>query len=169
MTEFQGALLLAQLTRLEKQTLKGPVNAEILHQELRDVPGIRLLDNEPRMTRRCYHFYSFSLDTEKPGVSVSRFIEALAAEGAPAGRGYDEPVYANGFFQKANQAGARHPIIAPFAGKGLDYSKVSCPVCDQVCRERVWIRQSALLAEADDMRALAAAVRKVVETIEEIR
>lgn len=169
MTEFQAALLLAQLARLEKQTLKRQANAEILNCELRGVEGIRVLDNDPRMTRRSYHIYIFLVDTEKLGVSAARFIEALVAEGAPAFRGYGKPLYANGLFRKANQPGTRHPIIAPFVGKGVDYSNVSCPVCEQVCRDAVWIWQSALLAEEEDMRAIAATVRKVVENIEEIR
>jgi dTDP-4-amino-4,6-dideoxygalactose transaminase len=169
MTEFQGALLLAQLTRLEKQTLKRQTNAELLDRELRGVPGICPLDNDPRMTRRSYHIYIFRVDTEKLGISVSRFIEALAAEGVPAYGGYGKPIYANGLFQKASQGRARHPIIAPFAGKGLDYSKVSCPVCEQVCQDAVWIWHNALLAEEDDMRAIAATVRRVVENIGELR
>ena len=169
MTEFQGALLLAQLTRLEEQTLKRQANAERLNRELRGVRGIRLLDNDPRMTRRSYHIYIFRVDTEKLGIPIARFIEALTAEGVPAYSGYGKPIYANGLYQNANQAKAPHPITAPFAGKGVDYSKVSCPVCEQVCRDAVWIWQNALLAEEDDMCAIAATVRKVVDNIEEIR
>ena len=169
MTEFQGALLLAQLTRLEAQTVKRQANAELLTRELRGIPGIRLLENDPRVTRRSYHIYIFLVDSEQFGISAARFVEALAAEGVPAYNGYGKPLYANGLFRKANQARMRHPISAPLAGRGLDYSDVQCPACEQVCRDAVWIWQNALLAEEDDMRAIAATVRKVVENIEAIR
>ena len=59
--------------------------------------------------------------------------------------------------------------MTPLAGKGVDYSQVRCPACERVCREAIWIWQNALLAEADDMRAIAATIRKVVENIETIR
>ncbi len=169
MTDFQGALLLSQLSRLEKQTLKRQANAALLDRELRGVPGICPLKNDPRMTRRSYHIYIFRVDTGKLGVSVSRFIEALAAEGVLAYRGYSKPIYSNGLFQNASQGGARHPIKRPFAGKGMDYSKVCCPVCEQVCQDAVWVWHNALLAEEDDILAMAATIRRVVENIEEIR
>ena len=161
MTEFQAAVLLAQLGRLDKQVARRIANAETLDRALRDMPGIRPLAEEPRMTRRSYHMYIFRVDESTLGVSRDRFIEALNAEGVPASKGWYQPLYANRVFQNARR-GPTHGITAPLVGKGVDYSKVRCPVCEQVCRDAVWIPQNVLLAGKKDFRAVASAIEKVV-------
>lgn len=161
LTEFQAAVLLAQLGRLEQQTLARQASAEILDRALAGVPGVRLLAPEPRTRRRSYHLYIFRVEEAALGISRDRFLEALNAEGVPATKGWYRPLYANGVFRNAHR-GPAHGIRAPLAEKGVDYSKVSCPVCEQVCRDVVWIPQNALLAREADIRALATAIEKVV-------
>jgi dTDP-4-amino-4,6-dideoxygalactose transaminase len=168
MTEFQAAILLAQLARLEKQTLKRQANAQILDRELREVPGIRLLAPEPRMTRRSYHMYIFRVNEQELGISRDRFIAALEAEGVPASKGWYRPIYGNGVFQNAHR-GPANGISAPLFGKGVDYTDVHCPVCEQVCRDAVWIPQNVLLADASKMRLVAAAIQKVVANSVQLR
>ncbi|MBI3853167.1 MAG: DegT/DnrJ/EryC1/StrS family aminotransferase [Verrucomicrobia bacterium] len=168
MTEFQAAVLLAQLSRLEKQTLKRQANAQILDRELREVPGIRLLAPEPRMTRRSYHMYIFRVDEKMLSVSRDKFLDALIAEGVPASKGWYQPLYANGVFRNANQ-GPANGISAPLFGKGVDYTKVQCPVCEQVCRDAVWIPQNVLLANEDRIRLVAQAIQKVVANADQLR
>jgi dTDP-4-amino-4,6-dideoxygalactose transaminase len=98
LTEFQAALLLAQLGRLEGHTLRRQANARILDEGLAGIPGIITLEQDPRMTRRSYHLYCFRLDLRRLGVPRERFLQALAAEGVPAWAGYDKPLYANPLF-----------------------------------------------------------------------
>ena len=43
----------------------------------------------------------------------------------------------------------------------LDYRTVSCPACEQACREACWIAQSVLLGSAADMDDIVAAAAKV--------
>jgi hypothetical protein len=52
--------------------------------------------------------------------------------------------------------------VSPLSGKGLDYTRVSCPVCEQVCRDALWIPQNVLLAPEADINAVADAIEKVV-------
>jgi len=159
-TEFQAALLLAQLKRLDGQTRRRQQNASILDQALEGTSGIRLSRAAPEMTRRSYHMYVFRLDEEAIGWCRAEFLRALQAEGVPAWEGWYQPLYRNGLFQRAND-GPRHGIRSPLAGQGLDYSQVCCPVCEQVCRDAVWIPQHVLLAEEADMVRVADAIRKV--------
>jgi len=51
MTEFQTALLLAQLERLPEQTERRWRNARLLASKLEGIPGIRPLPWDPRITR----------------------------------------------------------------------------------------------------------------------
>ena len=161
LTEFQAAILLAQLARLESQIARRQASADLLNDALRALPGIRLLAPEPRVTRRSYHIYIFRVDEAVLGRSRDEFLAALNAEGVPASRGWYHPLYANGVFRNATQ-GPANGISAPLYGKGVDYTQVHCPVCEQVCRDAVWIPQHVLLADEPAMRSLAEAVRKIV-------
>jgi len=79
----------------------------------------------------------------------------------PASAGWYRPLYRNGLFANAH-VGPPHGIRAPLAGMGVDYRDVSCRVCEQVCRDAVWIPQNVLLAEDARILRLAEAIRKVV-------
>jgi predicted transcriptional regulator len=57
--------------------------------------------------------------------------------------------------------GPPHGIRAPLAAKGARYDTVCCPVCEQVCRDAVWIPQNVLLAGDSQIEVLAAAIRKI--------
>lgn len=162
LTEFQAAILLAQLERLPEQMARREANAAVLDRALAGIPGIHLQPGEPRMTRRSYHMYIFRVEEPALGLSRDRFLEALSAEGVPASKGWYQPLYRNGVFQNAHQ-GPAHGITAPLAGKGVDYTRVHCPVCEQVCRDAVWIAHPALLAGESQVRLIADAVAKVVE------
>lgn len=168
LTEFQAAILLAQLGRLEQQILRRQRSASLLDEALADVPGIRLLSAAPRMTRRSYHMYIFRLDEQRLGIPRSRFLEALQAEGVPASEGWYRPLYRNAVFANAH-VGPPHPIRSPLAGMGVDYRQVHCPVCEQVCRDAVWIPQNVLLGDEVQIRLLAEAICKVAHNAAQLR
>ena len=164
LTEFQAAILLAQLTRLEAQTLKRQANAAILDEVLSGTPGITVLTNDVRMTRRSYHFYTFRIRPDELGVGREKFIEALAAEGVPASPGYSTPLYKNPVFHHLDE----EPAARSFADS-VDYSEVCCPVCEAVCADAVWLPQAFLLADEQAVRDAAAAIVKVCENIGELK
>ncbi len=169
LTEFQAAILLGQLTRLEDQTLKRQSNAAILNEALQGLPGIAVPADEPRMTRRSYHRYVFRVKPDELGVPPERFIEALAAEGVPAGPGYPIPLYKNPLFQKSGEGPAFCPTSCPYYGRKIDYTTVCCPVCEAVCCDTVWLSHTMLLADERAIRDVASAIKKVCENAGELR
>jgi dTDP-4-amino-4,6-dideoxygalactose transaminase len=155
LTEFQAALLLAQLSRLEEHTLRRQVNGAFLTERLRDIPGICVVREDPRITRRAYHLYTLRIEPQTLGITRKQFVDALAAEGVPASEGYGRPLYKMAVFQ--NLKGMRaNPGIA------LDYTQVNCPVCERACDETVWLFHTLLLADASAMRDVVSAIEKVV-------
>jgi hypothetical protein len=84
----------------------------------------------------------------------------LNAEGVPASKGWYRPLYANNVFMNAHQ-GPPHGIRSPLAAKGVRYDNVCCPICEQVCKDAVWIPQNVLLAGDGQIETLARAIRKV--------
>ena len=69
MTEFQGAILLQQLKRLEAQNARRRENAAYLSERLAQIPGIVTLRVPEYATRHSYHLYMFCLDEQALGVS----------------------------------------------------------------------------------------------------
>lgn len=169
MTEFQAAILLAQLGRLCEQIRRREQSARLLDQRLASIPGIHLIKPAPKMTRRSYHMYIFRLNLEELRVPRDRFVDALNAEGIPASRGWYRPLYSNVMFQNLREDGADNSIIAPVAGLDVDYSTVNCPVAEQVCKDAVWIPQTVLLADDKGIGSVADAVEKVVHNVQELR
>ena len=155
LTELQGALLLAQLDRLEQQTLKREENIALLNAQLQGVPGIHLPPRDPRVTRRSWHLYNFRyVASEFGGLPRAKFLEALAAEGVPASPGYMCPVYRNPAFQDL---------------PGAPHKDTCCPVSERLCAEEaVWMTHSMFLGTADDMMDVARVIRKIQENRNEL-
>lgn len=165
MTEFQAALLLCQLDRLQQQTERRDRNGLFLNRALGVIPGIRPLVRDESITRHAYHLYVFRYDAETFGGIPRRvFLEALQAEGIPCSAGYPVPLYGQPLFARR--------AFGPFTGyrhnrPDLDYSRSACPVCEKACREEAcWITQSVLLGEESDMQDIARAVTKIFESRE---
>jgi dTDP-4-amino-4,6-dideoxygalactose transaminase len=167
MTEFQAAILVAQLGRARNQMRVREISAGILTEALHRVPGIKVMGVNAGHTRRSYHMYVFRVDEALLGISRDELIAALNAKGIPASKGWYRPLYANGVFQNANGA-EPHGIKGALAGRGLDYRAVHCPVCEQVCRDAVWIPQQVLLGERDQIARLAAILLGVIESAQKL-
>lgn len=161
LTEFQAAILLAQLGRLPSQVTTRARNAAIIDQRLSELSGVQVLSPMPSMTRRSYHMYIFRVNPTTLGATRTLFIEAVRAEGVPVSAGWYRPLYQNGVFKKAH-VGPAHGVRSPLAAKGVDYTNVSCPVCEEVCEDAVWIPQNVLLADEPAIHKLIDAVEKVV-------
>lgn len=85
LTEFQAAILLAQMSRVEEQARHRSQNAAYLTKMLSDIPGVKPQKLYNGCTRNAWHLYMFRYDGALPR---DRFIEALKAEGVPCSSGY---------------------------------------------------------------------------------
>jgi len=170
MTELQAAILLGQLTRLKAQTLKREENATYLDEKLKDIRGVRVMKKDSRITRRSYHLYIFRYIKEEWGeIERDRFIEALNKEGIPCNKGYPYPLYKNPLFSRKGEGPRYCPIRCPYYGKEIDYTKISCPNTERICKEAIWIGHPVLLAEKEDMQDIVRAIIKIRENLEEIK
>lgn len=149
LTEFQAAILLAQLERLEEQTARRQSNARGLTGLLRGIPGIAPPDVPAWAAGHAWHIYVFRFLEQEFGLPRGLFLEALAAEGIPATCGYAHPLYRNPLF------------LEP--GLPLDYRQFAelCPAAEQACREAVWLEHRLLLGTEQDMEDIAAAIGKI--------
>lgn len=170
-TEYQAAIGLAQLERLEEQTRVRNVNAQYLKSRIQDIPGIvphRLYKN---VTRAAYHLFPFLYKEEEfNGMSRDRFLEALQSEGVPCSGGYSELIkmpflknaFNSRFFQKF------------YPKEQLNYDKYAeankCPANEKLCnKQAVWIPQNVLLGSQTDMDDIANAIDKIHKNADKIK
>ena len=162
MTEFQAALLQAQITRLEAQAKTRDDNAAYLTGRLAQIPGIAPAKMYDGCTRNAWHLYMFRYDpAEFSGLSRAQFLKALAAEGIPASAGY-APLNTQPFLETALSSRG-FKAIYPSQRLAAWRERNRCPENDRLCAEAVWLTQTMLLGPRQDMDDIAAAVLKVRE------
>ncbi len=162
-SEYQAAVGLAQMARLETQTNTRNENADYLRRKLRDIPGIvphRLYENA---TRAAYHLFPFRYQEEQfHGLSRANFLRALRAEGIPCTEGYGPDLNRAPYLQDAFQS---KNIQLMYPKEMLDFDgyveRNRCPKNEQLCRETVWLSQNLLLGDTSDMDDIVRAIEKV--------
>jgi len=160
MTEFQAAILLAQLERLPGHTALREGNAAYLGELLDEIPGVTPRTRDLRVTQHAWHLYMFFYDKDAfGGLPRGDFINALRAEGIPCSPGY-QPLYRAPAFRRA--WGEQRGLIEPWAEDVAGLPEVEpCPVCERACQETVWLYQWQLLSDKQGMEGVATAIRKV--------
>ncbi|HIQ20002.1 MAG TPA: DegT/DnrJ/EryC1/StrS family aminotransferase [Planctomycetes bacterium] len=167
MAEYQAAILLAQMERLEEQTSRRVENAAHLTSRLEPIPGIIPHKLNDGATRAAYHLYAFRYQQEEfGGVPRSTFLRALSAEGVPCSGGYS-PLNKCDFLEHAFQSKNFKKMYSP---KQIERARQlsECPENDRLCTEAVWIFQSLLLGSRQDMDDIADAVEKIYENRDQL-
>jgi dTDP-4-amino-4,6-dideoxygalactose transaminase len=156
MTEFQAAVLLPQLDRLQVQMAKRSANARLLGDILNGIEGVHPVAYDPRITSHAYHLYLFHIDSAAAiRAGKEEIMRRLSAEGVPVLYGY-HPLN-------------RNPAIIRETAKrlGKDAEPHPCPVAETASGQTVlWLYQNVLLAEEDTMHLIGAAIQKVIHSFD---
>ena len=161
MSELHAAFVAAQLTRLEDIVTKRSRLGNLLTTELEGVRGFatHLVDKEDRCS---YWFYLARLVPKELSCDRAQFTKALAAEGASFSNGYiATPVYGLPMFQKHGFFAGHWPI-KELGLTAMDYTKVHCPVTEEILKTCMLFRVNEAMDE-EYIRAVARAVRKVAK------
>jgi dTDP-4-amino-4,6-dideoxygalactose transaminase len=157
--EFQGAILNAQLDRLEKQTVTRDRHGQYLATQLARIPGLHPQKRPEYCTRHSYHLFMLRLDPQEFGAPRPAVIQALQAEGIPCSGGYGLSLHHQPMF--------RNRAFGPYlhrAARRLNYSRTRCPNSDLICRDQgLWLEHSIFLGPRADMDDIARAFAKVYE------
>jgi len=162
MTEYQAAVGLSQIKRLEKDTALRNENAKYLTSRIKDIPGIvphKLYDG---VTRCAYHLYPFRYKKEHfNNAPREKFLAALSAEGVPCSGGYG-PQYRDGLIEVALNS---KNFTRSFPKERLDKyrQELNYPGNEQLCQEAVWLTQNMLLGSKSDTGDIADAIQKIYE------
>ncbi len=171
LTEFQGAVLLAQLDRYPALLARREKNGRAVVSMLDEQGVLEPIRRPEEATGHAYHFVMLKYDSAKfGGVPKSRFLEALNAEGITnVHGGYGKTVYRHPVLHDRKVGARGCPLTCPYYGRDVDYTTFDCPVAERaVNQEAIWIKQNVLLAESKDMKDIVDAVAKIHEHAEEL-
>ena len=165
LSEWQGAVLLAQLTRLDEQTARRNANGRLLDRMLGEIAGITPQSHDARVTRNGHYAYIFHLDTRAfAGISNQQFVDALEAEGIPTQAPYP-PIHKLDVF---TSGAYRDRLSGAQAQANHDFLMDAFPNSFRESDETVWITQNALLGDEEDMTEIVAAIQKIQENARDL-
>jgi len=158
LSEWQGAVLSAQLTRLDEQTTHRHKNARLLDRLLGAIAGITPQKLASQCTRNGQYAYIFHVDRSAfGGISTEKFIAAMNAEGIPNQASYP-PLHA---LEEFNSGEYRRKLTGRQAEEPHPFLKRDFPETHRAAWETVWIPQPVLLGDEQDMHEIATALKKI--------
>jgi len=161
MTEWQAAILDAQMDKLDEQIEKRMANAKYLNSLLSQIPCVEPMAHDERVTRNSYHLFVFKYKSEAcKDLPRDIFLKALAAEGVPCSPGYIS-LYKQAMLQSDEMKRA--------TGSKIEYAKLHLENTEKAtAKEGVWFTQNLLLGEKEDIDDIANAIIKVYENVDEL-
>lgn len=169
MTEFQAAILEAQLERLPKQARTRLANIEYFEKRLHGTPGLALLKRDTRVTCvAAYQFVFKYLPENFGGIRRAAFLGALEMEGIPCDGLFYEPVYRSALFPVEV---ADFPALTWNRPEPLDLkTSYHCPVSERAAyEEAVWLPHHLFLGSRKDTDDIADAILKVCDNMNDLR
>ena len=168
MTEFQGALLRAQLDRFKERHVLGKhERGRYLADRLREIDGVEPLKKDERITQRGYYFFVIRYNSNAfDGVPRDRFVEALKAEGVPCDVGYGVPLYKQPAFNKREITRWLPESAKPWP----DYEHLYLPVSERFCsEEQITLPHQLLLLGEAKLQLVADAIVKIKKHCDELK
>lgn len=160
MTEWQAAVLLAQLERFPEQQARRNANAQWLNTELAKIPGVVPQARDPRTTSQGNYCYVVMIDPEVVGASREQVRLALAAEGIPLTMSYP-PLHHLEVVTAADGLAPRYRTPGHVRAGAL-------PVTERLADTSLWCKTAVLMGERADAQHVVDAVAKVVAHAEEL-
>jgi dTDP-4-amino-4,6-dideoxygalactose transaminase len=156
MTEWQAAVLRAQLQRFPEQHRIREERAALLDAELEKIPGLRPQSGDRRIDSRARFAYVFHYDPSHfAGLSLEGFGLALAREGIPIGRPYRSintlELFREGRFDHRLRRSAPQ----------IDYAALRLPRAEEAAESTVWVDQRVLLAPPDGVLDVVRAISRI--------
>jgi len=162
MSEFQAAVLLVQLARLDELLERKNHNAEVLGKGLAEVGGLSWPREDERITLQSYVYPRLRYDGAAfDGLPAQRFTEALTAEGIPCGARGGRMLYQHPLFVEAR--------FHFESSRRIDYTQVHCPNAESAEGHWIGFPQEVMLASEDAMHDFVEAVAKIKAHLDELR
>jgi dTDP-4-amino-4,6-dideoxygalactose transaminase len=163
MTEWQGAVLLAQLERLTEQQRRREANARWLDEQIETIAGVHPQARDPRCTAQGHYCYLARIDAERFGADREAVRLALLAEGIPLTMAYPA-IHRLHLFQDPDGFAPRVK-----SRQGMqDFASLSLPVAERLADETLWFTTAVLMGPRDDAADVVTALAKVQANVDEL-
>jgi dTDP-4-amino-4,6-dideoxygalactose transaminase len=162
--ELNAALLTVAMRRFPAQQEERAVNGKLFEGLVAQVPGVRVMPHDPRITRWSFYNYILAIDPDQFGGATNEIVcMAMEAEGIPAEVQYPS-MNRYDLFQPSL---SRLPVAVEYAER-LDPSKMSFPVAEAAGqRESVYFMENVFRdgpkGVEDAVEALAKIQRNAAE------
>lgn len=170
LTEWQAALLLGGLGRMDTQVKLRDENAMYLNTLLEKIPGVAPMRRRKEVTQQSYFNFAFRLDLPKlNGVINRQFVPALNAE-LRVPEAFEPPYDTlNNCSLYKPHTKRRYKISAEY-WKAINPKRFKLPACTEATEKSgLVVHHMALMGAKKDMDDIAMAVAKVVEHVEDLR
>jgi len=164
LSEWQAAVLRAQLARFPAQNQRRNEHALFLNAELSKIPGVRPQRRDPRTTSQGYYCYLVAIDDAEFGLPRDRVHEALIAEGLPLTVSYP-PIHRIAAFTTPGALAPRHRDTSHWP----DYRALGLPHSRAAAATTLWFRHALLLGSRADAACLVEALAKIHRHADELR
>ncbi|MCX7747696.1 MAG: DegT/DnrJ/EryC1/StrS family aminotransferase [Clostridia bacterium] len=167
LSEFQAAVLLDQLQRLEKQNRLKESNAVYLDSQLSQIPGIRIMKRHEQVTKQSYYRYAVRIDNQYfAGSPVDKICKALEAELNCTVEQPYKPLHTSPLYRPLTKK--RYAWSDAYV-EALSTDGYRLPVSVKAAEnEGIVMHHSILLGDRQDMDDIAAAFEKVRRFAHEI-
>ena len=170
LSEFQSAVLLAQLERFPAQDKLRQANAALLTKSLNEIPGLRHIRRDFPSMKHGYYYYILRYDPERfGGLTPDRLCEVLNAEGIPFVPGDRMPLYRHPVFEIRSVTEFLGPSFAERYREVFNQTELECPASEKACTCTVLLRHQALLGTEQDTDDIVKAFFKIHENLGELK
>ena len=164
LSEWQGAVLRAQLARFEAQQKNRAANANYLNEEIAKIPGFKPQGRYKGCTDQGNYCYVVEVESQKlSGASRDQIRHALLAEGMSLTTAYP-PLHRLEMFKDRASLGPR------LRGKvtKIRYNKQKFPVTDHLAENTLWFNTNVLMGDRSDATSVLEALTKIADNAQAV-
>jgi dTDP-4-amino-4,6-dideoxygalactose transaminase len=164
LSEWQGAILRAQLNRFPDQQLNRGNNANWLNTEIAKIPGFKPQGRYAGCTEQGNYCYVVEVDSSMlSGATRDQIRHALLAEGIPLTTSYP-PLHRLEMFKDPSGLA---PRLRGDVTK-IRYNEQSFPVTDYLAANTLWFNTAVLMGTRDDANSVLESIAKISKLAAEV-
>jgi len=166
MTEFQGAVLLAQMKHVEKYEKIRNENGLYLNKLLAEIPGVfpaKVYEGAVN----AWHLYMFRIEPEQFGHNRGLFLKALGAENIWGGGGYGHGDWIE-FVRRSYDTPAGKRVYPKAVLDDWAQRVGALSQHHKLCANAIWFSQNMLIGPKENMEIIADAIRRIQKNAAEI-
>lgn len=169
MGEIEAAIALEQLKKLPEKIASRQLAAKQLNTELSQLKGLSIPVVQDSCTH-VYYIYGIKVCPDAIGVSRSRLVRALKAEGVPGlAEGYQN-LHRLPLFRNRVAYGSRgFPWISDICKRDISYAEGNCPIAEDLHnRTFIALNLCAYDYNEEQVNLITRAFRKVWDNLEQL-